>query len=100
VVLVVALWTLVILARPLVAWKVGLVAAMAGTACVVLAVPPLAEGVLLLALSPVVLVIGSTVGVSAAVLVELAGRVRTGAPDVARPRSGTSAPAPAMPGRP
>jgi cation-transporting P-type ATPase E len=74
VVLIVALWTLVILARPVMAWKVALIAAMAGMAVVVLAVPPLAEGVVLLELSPRALLISATVGVPAALFVELAGR--------------------------
>jgi cation-transporting ATPase E len=80
VVLIVALWTLVILARPLMAWKVVLVAALVGLVVVVFAVPPLAQGVVLLELSPQALLIGATVGVPAAMLVELAGRFRARSP--------------------
>ncbi|MGY1605037.1 HAD-IC family P-type ATPase [Geodermatophilus sp. SYSU D00815] len=78
VVLVVALWTLVILARPLAAWKVALVCAMVGVVVLVLAVPALAADVVLLRLSPGVLLTGTAVGGAAAALVELAARA--GAP--------------------
>ncbi|MGY1753513.1 HAD-IC family P-type ATPase [Blastococcus sp. SYSU D01042] len=74
VVLVVALWTVVVLARPLTAWKVALVAALAGTAVLVLAVPALAEDVFLLEVSPRVVLLAAAVAVPAALLVELAAR--------------------------
>nr|WP_179723220.1 HAD-IC family P-type ATPase [Petropleomorpha daqingensis] len=75
VVLVVALWTLGILARPLTAWKAALICAMVGVVVLVLAVPALAEGVLLLRLSPAVLALAAAVGAPAAALVELATRL-------------------------
>jgi cation-transporting P-type ATPase E len=76
VVLVVALWTLGILARPIVAWKGALIAAMAGIAVAVWVIPPLGEGVVLLEISPRVLLIGAAVALPAALLVELAARSR------------------------
>ncbi|SDE56051.1 cation-transporting ATPase E [Blastococcus fimeti] len=75
VVLLVGLWTVVVLARPLSVQKVGLVAVLAGAAVLVLAVPPLAEGVFLLELSPRAVLTAGAVGVPAAVLVELAARL-------------------------
>jgi cation-transporting ATPase E len=74
VVLVVALWTVVVLARPLTAVKVGLVAVLAGAAVLVLAVPALAEDVFLLELSPPVVLLAAAVGVPGALLVEQAAR--------------------------
>jgi cation-transporting ATPase E len=75
VVLVVGLWTLGILARPLAAWKVGLLAAMAGVAALVILVPALAHDVVLLVLTPTVLLIAAAVGVVGAVLVEVVDRL-------------------------
>ncbi|WP_197022352.1 cation-translocating P-type ATPase [Candidatus Blastococcus massiliensis] len=75
IVLVVGLWTVVVLARPLSARKVGLVAGLAGAAVLVLAVPPLAEGVFLLELSTRAVLIAAAVGVPAALVVELAARL-------------------------
>jgi cation-transporting P-type ATPase E len=75
VVLTVALWTLVILARPLLLWKVALISAMVGVVVLVLAVPSLAEGIVLLELSSAVLLLAAAIGVPAAALVELAVRL-------------------------
>src|SRR3954454_15928131 len=74
VVLVVALWTLVVLARPLVAWKLGLVAAMAGIVAVVLVVPVLRDDVLLLTVTPTTFLVAVPLGAAGAVLVEVVGR--------------------------
>ncbi|MCZ2860616.1 HAD-IC family P-type ATPase [Blastococcus sp. VKM Ac-2987] len=74
VVAAVALWTLVVLARPLTAAKAWLVAAMAAIAGLVVAVPPLGEGVVLLDLSVQGAVVAGAISVPAAVLVELAAR--------------------------
>jgi cation-transporting ATPase E len=86
VVLTVALWTLVILARPLMLWKVALISAMVGIVVLVLAVPSLAEGVVLLELSSAVLLLAAAIGVPAAALVELA--VRLGRTDAGSERPG------------
>jgi cation-transporting ATPase E len=75
VVLLVALWTLVVVARPLRAWKLGLVAAMAGVVAVVVVVPPLAEGLFLLRLTTTDVVLAVVVGAVGAALVEIAARV-------------------------
>ncbi len=74
VVLVASLWTLSLLARPLTGWKVALLAVLAATAAVILAVPPLATDVFLLDVTPQRLLVGLAVGAVAAGLVELVGR--------------------------
>jgi cation-transporting ATPase E len=75
VVLVVGLWTVGVLARPLVAWKLGLVVAMAGAAALVLVVPALSEGVFLLHVTPQVLLLAAVPAAAGALLVEVAFRV-------------------------
>ncbi|WP_159961592.1 HAD-IC family P-type ATPase [Blastococcus haudaquaticus] len=74
VVLALALWTLLVLARPLDGVKAALVATMAAVVVLVLALPALAEDVVLLQVSAAVLGIAAALAVPAAVLVELAGR--------------------------
>jgi cation-transporting ATPase E len=74
VVLLVGLWTLVILARPLTAWKTGLVASMAGVAFLVVAVPVVAESIVLLSVSIRSLAIAAGIGAVGAVLVEVSHR--------------------------
>jgi len=69
------LWTLSLLARPLAGWKVALLAGLATTAAVILAVPVLATDVFLLDVTPQRLVVGLAVGAVAAALVELVGRL-------------------------
>ncbi len=75
VVLAVGLWTVGVLARPLVAWKLGLVVALAGAAVLVLVVPALAEGVFLLEVTPRVLLLAVVPAAAGALLVEVAYRV-------------------------
>ena len=74
VVVVVALWTLVVVARPLHPWKLALVAAMAGLVAVVVAVPALAEGLFLFRLTTTDAVLAVVVGAVGAALVEVAAR--------------------------
>jgi cation-transporting ATPase E len=74
VVLVVALWTLLVLARPLTAGKVGIVAAMAAAAAAVAAVPALGERLFRLEVTGMGLVVAGVVGVLGAFLVELVQR--------------------------
>jgi cation-transporting ATPase E len=87
VVLIIALWTLVVLARPLHAWKLGLVLAMAGIAAVVVALPPVGERLVLLQVTPEVVLIAAVLGASGAVLVELSSRVFRASPAPPRRRS-------------
>jgi cation-transporting ATPase E len=87
VVLVVALWTLVILARPLHAWKVALIVAMAAVAGAVVAIPALGEGIVLLQVTPEVLLIAGVLGVVGALLVELSSRLFSASPAVTTRRS-------------
>jgi cation-transporting ATPase E len=74
VVLLVGLWTLTILARPLVLWKVALIATMAALAAAAVAIPPLAQGILLLEVTPVCLLVGGVTGAVGALVVELVHR--------------------------
>ncbi|WP_137159613.1 HAD-IC family P-type ATPase [Blastococcus sp. CCUG 61487] len=92
VVLVVGLWTVVVLARPMAAWKVALVATMAGAAAGVFAVPALAEGVFLLDVSTEVVLLAVVPGVVAALLVEAVSRIGGALPAEPAPAAG-SAPA-------
>jgi cation-transporting ATPase E len=71
VVLIISLWTLLVLARPLAGWKLALVASMAGLVAFVVAVPALAHGVFLLDITPLRLLIAAVIGAAGAVLVEL-----------------------------
>jgi cation-transporting ATPase E len=75
VVVVVGLWTLAVIARPLTAWKVGLIVAMAGIVAVVLAVPPLGEGIFLFEVTRTGLLLAAGIGVAGAVLVEVVDHV-------------------------
>ena len=72
VVLIVALWTLGILARPLTLGKVGLLAAMACLAFLFVAVPVIAQSIVLLEVTVQSLAIGLAVGAGGALLVEVA----------------------------
>ena len=81
VVLVVALWTLVILARPLAAWKLVLIGSMVGIVVLVLLVPALGSGILLLEVTPRALVIALPIGVAGALLVEIVERLTSAVAD-------------------
>jgi cation-transporting ATPase E len=72
-VLIISLWTLLVLARPLAGWKLALVATMAAAVALVVAVPGLAH---LFLLEPTLLRLGiaGAVGAGGAVLVEIAYR--------------------------
>ncbi|SOC49583.1 cation-transporting ATPase E [Blastococcus aggregatus] len=85
VVLIAALWTLVILARPLVAWKVALIGAMVGIVVLVLLVPALGRGIFLLEVTPRAMLLALPVGAAAALLVELAERLTSAVADRRRP---------------
>ena len=77
IVLIVSLWTLLVLARPLTGWKLVLVASMAGIVALVLAVPAVPALVLvvfLLMISPLRLLIAGVIGAAGAVFVELTCR--------------------------
>ncbi|WP_409329850.1 HAD-IC family P-type ATPase [Trujillonella humicola] len=75
VVLVVALWILAVLARPLTAGKAVLVAAMAGLAALAIAAPSFRTDVLLLEPSPVGLLLAAGLGAAGALLVEVVARL-------------------------
>ncbi len=74
VVLIVGLWTLLVLARPIKGWKLALVAVMALAAAGVVAIPPLGHGIFLLSPTPLRVGIAAAVGAAGALLVELAYR--------------------------
>ncbi len=71
IVLIVSLWTLLVLARPLNGWKLVLVACMASLVALVLAVPALGHDVFLLEISPVRLLIAGVIGAAGAGFVEV-----------------------------
>lgn len=71
IVVIVSLWTLLILARPLAGWKLALVASMAGAAAFAIAIPGIATGLLLLHPTPLRVLIAAIAGAGGAVLVEL-----------------------------
>ncbi|MEU4804075.1 HAD-IC family P-type ATPase [Actinosynnema sp. NPDC023587] len=74
VVAIASLWTLSLLARPFTAWKIALIAVLAGAFALILAVPALGRGVFLLDVTPQRLLVGAVIGAVAAVLVEILGR--------------------------
>ncbi|MEO6886393.1 MAG: cation-translocating P-type ATPase [Jatrophihabitantaceae bacterium] len=74
IVLIVSLWTLVVLARPLSGWKLTLVATMAVGVAVIVSIPPLGHGIFLLDVTPLRLTIAGILGTGGALLVELTHR--------------------------
>jgi len=74
VVLVISLWTLMVLARPLAGWKLALVATMAGAVALIVAIPPLGHGVFLLNMTTDRLLLALAVGAAGAALVEITHR--------------------------
>ena len=91
VVLVVALWTLTILARPLVAWKIGLVAAMAGIAAAAVLIPSVGQSVFLLEVTTTGSLVAAVMGVAGAALVELVHRLAPLEREGTAPRPGRGA---------
>ncbi|MDR1999799.1 MAG: cation-translocating P-type ATPase [Frankiaceae bacterium] len=75
VVLVISMWTLSVLARPLAAWKAALVATMVGAVTVIVLIPPLASGIFLMEVSARRLIIGLSIGLCGAAAVEAAYRL-------------------------
>jgi cation-transporting ATPase E len=69
-----ALWTLLVLARPLAGWKLLLVAGMAGLVAVVVIVPALATGVFLMHPTPLRVTVAAVVGGVGVLIVELTHR--------------------------
>jgi len=74
IVLIVSLWTLLVLARPLTGWKLALVVAMAGAVALIVAIPPLGHGIFLLDVSPLRLAIAAILGAAGAFFVEITYR--------------------------
>jgi cation-transporting P-type ATPase E len=93
VVLIMSLWTLGILARPLRAWKLALVAAMALIAAAVVLVPPLANGIFLLEVTPRRLLGAAAMAAIGIVLIEIAYRVGRRLRRLRPSEDGTAAPA-------
>ncbi|HEY0166668.1 MAG TPA: HAD-IC family P-type ATPase [Jatrophihabitans sp.] len=73
-VLIVSLWTLLVLARPLAGWKLALVASLGAAVALIVAIPALGHGVFLLDVTPLRLAIAGIIGAVGAVLVELTHR--------------------------
>jgi cation-transporting ATPase E len=90
IVLIVSLWTLLVLARPLKGWKLALVAAMAGAAALVVVVPPLGHGIFLLDPTPLRVGVALAIGAGGALLVEITFRGVERLVRVAHPERTTS----------
>jgi cation-transporting ATPase E len=90
VVLLVSLWTVLVLARPLTGWKMALVATLAAVIALIVAIPTLATSVFLLHPTAERILIATAVGALGCLLVEIAARVMGSAtrsnPDAAAPR--------------
>ncbi len=74
VVLIISLWVVLVLARPLAGWKLLLVATMAGAVAVIVAIPALATDIFLLHPTPLRVLVAAAIGGAGAFLVELAYR--------------------------
>jgi cation-transporting ATPase E len=74
VVLIVSLWTVVVLSRPLTGWKLALVAALAATMAVVVAVPAIGHGLFLLSTTQLDVSVAVVVGIAGAAFVEITHR--------------------------
>ncbi len=73
-VLIISLWTLVVLARPLTRWKLVLVAGLAVAIALIVTVPALGHGIFLLEVTPLRMSIAAIIGAAGALLVELTHR--------------------------
>lgn len=73
-VLIISLWTVLVLARPLTGWKLVLVGGLAVAVAVIVAVPALSHGIFLLEVTPLRLTIAAIIGAAGALLVELTHR--------------------------
>ena len=62
VVLIISLWVVLVLARPLAGWKLLLVATMAGAVAVIVAVPALATDIFLLHPTPLRVLVAAAIG--------------------------------------
>ena len=74
IVLLIAWWTLLVLARPLHGWTLALVAALAGVVVVILAVPGLGAAGLQLSVTPLRAAVAAVLGAVGALLVEVTHR--------------------------
>jgi cation-transporting ATPase E len=73
-VLIGALWALLVIARPLAGWKLGLVATLTAAVCVIVAIPALATGIFLLYPTPTRVVVALAIGAAEALAIELVHR--------------------------
>ena len=87
VVLIVAFWTLVVLARPLHPWKVALIATLVGITVAVVAIPALGQEIVLLQVSPQAVLTAAAIGALGAALVDVSSRVFSATPASSRTRS-------------
>jgi cation-transporting P-type ATPase E len=99
VVLVIALWTLVVLARPLTRGKTALLPGMAGLAALAVALPGFREDVLLLQPSGPPMLLAAGLGVVGALLVEVVMRTAVAQGGPARPPGRPIGPRAAVPRR-
>ena len=85
VVLIVAFWTLVVLARPLHPWKVALITTLVGITVAVVAIPALGQEIVLLEVTPEAVLTAAVLGAVGAALVDVSSRVFSATP--AQPRT-------------
>jgi cation-transporting ATPase E len=76
VVLIISLWTVLVLARPLAGWKIALVATLAGVGALIVAIPVFAHDLFLMDVTTERVLIAVGVGAVGALLVEIAYRFR------------------------
>ena len=81
VIVIVSLWTVAVLARPLDGWKVGLVGALSLAAGVIAFVPAIGHRAFLLTTNPLDLALAAAVGAGGAVFVEVTHRAVTALSD-------------------
>ncbi len=74
VILIISLWTVGVLARPLSGWKLALVTSLAGVAAVAATVPAIGQTAFLLSTTPLDLAVAGVVGVAGVGFVELTHR--------------------------
>lgn len=74
VVLIVSLWTVVVLARPLTGWKLLLIAVLSATAALAVSIPAISQGLFLMSITPLGVIVAMAVGSTAAVAAEVTHR--------------------------
>lgn len=85
VIVIVSLWSVAVLARPLNGWKLALVTTLAGVAAVIAAVPPIGRTAFLLTTTPLDLAVAGVVGIAGVGFVEITHRAVAAMTQPSRP---------------